>query len=113
MHLLHRHGHGTLAVERHAPGEYSYLNLAVTNGRESVATRFTTDPDDDGESLYLHRGRTYVCEDGVCHMIEPKRGEGAVLVSSEALSDDPGWEAIPRNRLVTISADGACVLSAL
>ena len=46
-------------------------------------------------------------------MIEPKRGEGAVLVSSEALSDDPGWEAIPRNRLVTISADGACVLSAL
>jgi predicted glutamine amidotransferase len=100
-------------VDRHAAGSASYLNLAVTNGRESVATRFTTEPDDEGESLYLHRGRLYRCEDGVCHMVSPATGSGAVLVSSEALSDDPGWEPIPRNHMVTIDAAGGCTLSTI
>ncbi|HLQ37738.1 MAG TPA: hypothetical protein VK348_08055 [Planctomycetota bacterium] len=33
------------------------------------------------------------------------RGRGPVLVSSEPLSEDPGWE-VPRNSLVLVRADG-------
>jgi predicted glutamine amidotransferase len=36
-----------------------------------------------------------------------------VLVSSEPLSDDDGWDAIPRNHLVGIAADGSTTQRAL
>ena len=92
-------------VERHAPGERSYLNLALSNGRASLVTRFTTHPDYPGETLYLHRGRRYVCEGGVCRMVAPEAEGGAVIVSSERLSQDPGWEVVPPNHLVAIGED--------
>lgn len=85
-----------------APGEdESYVNCAVTDGEAAVACRFTTDADEPS-SLYLHTGRRYVCEGGVCRMLEPERGREAVIVSSERLSDDPGWQKVPRNSLVII-----------
>lgn len=92
-------------VETHAPGEESYLNFALTNGRSTVVTRFTTEADYPGESLHLHRGRRYVCEGGVCRMIAPEQDGGAVIVASERLSADPGWETVPRNHLVAISEE--------
>lgn len=94
-------------VERYAPGTDSYLNFAVSNGRASAVTRFTTRAGYEGESLYIHRGRRYVCEDGVCRMLEATGESGAVIVSSERLSRDPGWEKIPPNHLVAIGEDRA------
>ncbi|MEZ5980584.1 MAG: class II glutamine amidotransferase [Planctomycetota bacterium] len=88
-------------------GEASYLNFAVTNGECAVVTRFTTLEDYDGESLYVHRGRRYVCDGGVCRMVAPDESGGAVIVSSERLSDDPGWEVVPRNHAVVVSDGGA------
>lgn len=95
----------TELVRQHAPGEESCLNLAVTDGESLVACRFTDEEDDEGESLYVHSGRRYECEDGVCRMIEPKPdGSSAVIVSSERLSDDDGWRPIPRNHVVMVDA---------
>jgi predicted glutamine amidotransferase len=87
--------------------EASFLNLAMSDGQEAVACRFTTLPDYDGESLWLHTGRLYVCVNGQCRMLSPDRGRGCVLVSSEPLSDDSGWDPIPRNALVLIKQDGS------
>ncbi|MFN7591128.1 MAG: class II glutamine amidotransferase [Planctomycetota bacterium] len=87
--------------------EPSFLNVAMSDGHEAVACRFTTLADYDGESLWLHTGRLYVCVNGQCRMLAPDRGRGCVLVSSEPLSDDDGWDAIPRNHLVGIAADGS------
>ncbi len=87
--------------------EPSFLNVAMSDGQEAVACRFTTLADYDGESLWLHTGRLYVCVNGQCRMLSPDRGRGCVLVSSEPLSDDDGWDAIPRNHLVGIAADGS------
>ena len=84
----------------------SYLNLAFSDGECAVACRYTTEADYDGESLYVHTGRVYVCHGGVCRMLSPDRGRGCVLVSSEPLSDDPGWDMMPRNSLVLIHKDG-------
>lgn len=90
----------------HGSGEPSYLNLALTDGESAAACRFTTEADYAGESLYVHTGRVYACHDGVCKMLAPDRGRGCVLVSSEPLSQDPGWDEVPRNSLVLIEPDG-------
>jgi predicted glutamine amidotransferase len=90
----------------HGQGEHSYLNLALSDGESAVACRFTTEPGYDGESLFVHTGRVYVCHGGVCRMLSPERGRGCVLVSSEPLSEDPGWDPLPRNSIVVVSKDG-------
>lgn len=92
-------------VARLAPGTPSYLNFAVSNGKVSVVTRFTDHPTYPGESLHLHRGKRYVCEDGVCRMVSPGTAGTAVILSSESLSGDPGWETVPPNHLVAIDGD--------
>lgn len=92
-------------VHRHGPGAPSYLNLAVSDGEHAVACRFTDDPDSAGETLFVHTGHEYVCEDGVCRMVPPDSGAGCVLVASEPLSDDPGWDEVPPNSLVKLLGD--------
>lgn len=91
-------------VSMHDDGE-SDLNIAISDGVTSVACRYTSAPDRDPMSLYLHRGQQYICEEGVCRMIEPEKGTGAVIVSSEPLSKDPGWVKVPRNHMVVIHED--------
>lgn len=91
----------TLALQ-HGEAEPSYLNFAVSNGAVSAVTRFSNAPDHGGESLHLNRGRRYVCEGSVCRMVEPDGPSTAVVVSSEPLSEDAGWEAVPANHVVTI-----------
>lgn len=102
---LERAVQGALSLAAlHAPDEASTLNLALSDGRAAVALRFTTDRSYAGESLHLHRGRRYVCEDGMCRMLAPEDGAaGAVIVASERLSDDPGWEMVPRDHMVLVS----------
>lgn len=84
------------------------LNIAVSDGTQAVACRYTTAADRDPSSLYVHTGRRYVCEGGTCRMMSPERGHGAVIISSEPLSDDAGWQKIPKNHMVAVHADGVC-----
>lgn len=85
--------------------EPSLLNLALCDGARAVVSRYTSDPREPANSLYLHVGRAYVCEDGVCRMVDPDIGTGALIVASEPLSPDPGWERVPENHLVTVDRD--------
>jgi glutamine amidotransferase len=104
--LLERAVHRVLRLtERHAPGEPSDLNLVLSDGRSSVACRLTTAAPETAASLHLHYGRRYVCEGRVCRMVDPEEGAGAVLVSSERLSEDPGWQTVPVGHLVTVGPD--------
>jgi len=86
-------------------GEHSYLNIAVADGRSAVALRWTTDDPAHASSLYVHTGRRYECKDGACAMIQPEAGQGAVIVSSERLSNDPGWQIIQPNQAVLVNED--------
>lgn len=92
-------------VESHGGGAPSYFNVAVSNGRGAVVSRFASDDHYGGESLYVNRGRRFVCEDGLCRMATPHEDGGAILVSSEALSEDPGWEPIPDDHLIVVAED--------
>lgn len=93
-------------ARKHGDGAFSYLNLALTDGESAVACRYTTEPDYDGESLFVHTGRLYVCHHGECRMLAPEKGRGCVLVSSEPLSDDYGWQPIGRNSMVLVTKAG-------
>ena len=81
------------------------LNVAVSNGEGAVVSRVCEDGAACCDSLYVHEGKKYVCELGSCRMVEPTEGHGAVIVASEPLSDDPGWDMVPVNHLVVVRAD--------
>ena len=86
--------------------EGSTLNLAVSDGRRAVVSKYVSEPGADGASLYYHIGRSYVCNKGECHMEAPEEsGPSAVIVSSEPLSGDPGWTPVPTNHFVCIDED--------
>jgi glutamine amidotransferase len=87
-----------------APGEQMYVNAVLTNGRDAVACRYTTDDPDAGSSLHLNQGQRYVCENGVCRMLDTINS-GSVIVSSEPLSDDAGWTTFEPNSMALLSGD--------
>lgn len=82
--------------------EASYMNMVLTDGSISIAVRFTTDDPKNADSLYLNIGKRYICDDGVCYMHDPGEHEKAVIISSEPLSTDPGWEPVPVNSMVVV-----------
>lgn len=84
---------------RHAP-----LNFAVCDGNQAVVSRYTSG-DGEAPSLYLHTGKKYVCEDGVCHMVEAEREHQAVIIASEPLTEEPSWRPVPNNRIVLVHPD--------
>ena len=85
--------------------EPSLLNLALCDGTRAVVSRYVSDAETPANTLYVHSGRRYVCEQGRCRMIEPDEGSGAVIVASEPLSRDPGWDRVPANHLVRVDQD--------
>jgi len=92
-------------LHSHASEAFVLLNLVLTDGKNAVATRFSTDPNSI-ESLYINSGTHYHCDDdGVCHVLNKKGDAQAVLVSSEPLNSDQGWQAVPKNHMALISED--------
>lgn len=85
----------------------TYLNIAITDGERGVACRFSTDSDENTPTLFVYRHGVYSCEGGVCRLDRagPGSHDGAVVVSSEALTDASGWEEVPLNSMVVISTD--------
>lgn len=89
------------------------LNLALSDGESFVACRYATPRPENAPSLHVHAGRSYVCERGVCRMVEHEHDDGAVIVSSEALSDDPDWQVIAPGDVVLVSAEREVVIRPL
>ena len=89
------------AVRLYGGGESSYLNCALSDGDHAVVSRFTDSPEHPPESLYYFTGDLYPVAE-----VEETRESGAygspVIVSSERLTDDPAWQAIPPNQMVIL-----------
>lgn len=83
--------------------EPAYLNMVVTNGLFVVGTRYVTDPKEEALTLYHSTGSRYICEDGVCHMLDPEERDQAVLIVSEKLTDiAKDWKEVPNNHFVIV-----------
>lgn len=85
--------------------EHHYLNIAVADGTHAVVTRYTSDVPDNADSLYYSIGRRYSQVGGATQMQACEMGRGCVIVSSERLSDDAGWEPVPVNHMVVIRGE--------
>ena len=85
--------------------EPSLLNLAVTDGKCAVVSRYISREPDKANSLYVHSGSRYECAGGICRMAPASKGNLAVIVASEPLSDDPGWQPIAPNHLTVVHED--------
>ena len=84
----------------------SYYNFAVTDGQSVAAIRYVSDPTVEPASLYYAAGRKYQCTNGVCQLIDCDRGEEAIVIASERLSDADGhWIRVAPNHLLTVSKD--------
>ena len=86
--------------------EPSLLNLAVTDGNSAAVSRYVSrSSDEKANTLYLHTGSTYACDEERCRMEEAADGRGAVLIASEPLSGDKGWEPVPPNSMVVVRSN--------
>ena len=83
-------------------GVPSLLNLVLTDGENTVITRYISDDRQEPHSLYLHTGSAYECIDGVCRMSNRSESGKTVLVASEPLSSDDGWTPVARNSMLLI-----------
>ncbi|MDH5761236.1 MAG: class II glutamine amidotransferase [Gemmatimonadota bacterium] len=89
------------AVREHGDGKPSFLNVAVSDGRHVAVSRFTDDPGEEPESLYLLRGEMYEPAGRRFQRRADDEGE-AMVVSSERLTDDDRWEVVPPNSLLVL-----------
>ena len=89
-------------VAQHGDGESSFLNVAVADGHHVAVCRFDTDVRESPESLYLLHGEMYEPA-GRRFPERRKDDEGeAMVVSSERLTGDPRWRAVPPSSMLVL-----------
>jgi len=84
-------------VRDHGDNHPSYLNVAISDGHVAVVSRFTDDSGHKPESLYYFTGQLYNQES------QDNEGPGAVLVSSERLTNQEGWMEVPANHIIMLN----------
>ncbi|HEY7841628.1 MAG TPA: class II glutamine amidotransferase [Gammaproteobacteria bacterium] len=92
-------------VAQHGGAEPSYLNCAVSDGDHAVVSRFTNDTQHPPETLYWFTGDLYPRVE-FDETREPGASQRSVIISSERLTPDPGWESIPPNFMVVLRRNG-------
>lgn len=82
-------------VRKYGDDEPSYLNVAISDGKMVVVSRFTNDVEDSPESLYYFSGPLY-------KSVEDEGDELPLIVSSERLSNHSDWQEVPANHIIKI-----------
>lgn len=83
----------------------AYFNFAVTDGHNIVASRCGTDPDMQ-QTLYLSKGRHFICGDNGFEMIPADGRTEAIIIASEPLTGNrKQWTPVPANHVVSVSPE--------
>ena len=69
-----------------------------------MISRYTNDSEFLPETLYYYCGHLYES------VGQDQLGSDAVVVSSERLTDDPGWQPVPPNHLIILSRGQSPIL---
>jgi ergothioneine biosynthesis protein EgtC len=86
-------------------GAASFLNVAVSDGDRAAVCRFTDSTDVAAESLYyISRVLYEPAFSGPKRRVHER--SRSTVVSSERLTDDPGWQAVPPGQMVAVDRDG-------
>ena len=86
--------------------EESRYNFAVTDGQNTIATRYVTDATKNAHSLYYASGEAFEAVEGRYRMRAAERHPKAVIVASEPLTEERAdWTAVPMNHVVVITPE--------
>jgi predicted glutamine amidotransferase len=91
-----------LAFSHDEGQESSFLNVAVADGSRAAVARFTDDDTEQPESLYYLEGEMY---EPAGRRFTDQRSEDdglPVVVSSERLTEDDRWVAVPPNHIMVL-----------
>lgn len=78
------------------------LNLAVTDGRSSVSSRYTCSTPSTAHTLYYTRGTGVEYKDKKCCVAKDPNNQPMTIVSSEPLGAQFECEVVPPNHLVVV-----------
>ncbi len=86
--------------------EPASLNVAITNGKFTLATKYISDSAQKPNTLYYSSGSRFECHGGVCHMLPVSSSQHSVLIVSEKLTKfDKDWQEVPLNHFVVVNED--------
>jgi predicted glutamine amidotransferase len=84
----------------------SVYNLVISDGKRLLATRYSTDPNNESRTLYYSRGQKYVCEGNQCRMIPENGSAASILIVSEKLDEFVDeWVPVADNTILLIDED--------
>jgi len=90
-------------VKADGDGAPSALNVAVSDGVHAAVSRFTSHPTALPDSLYTLHDHIYPTTSQEFAERRSEEHGAAVVVSSERLTDHPGWRAVPPNHIVAFA----------
>jgi predicted glutamine amidotransferase len=80
--------------------------MVITDGTRVIATRYSSNPEEESRTLYFTKGRKYVCEGNICKMLPEDGGNGSILIVSEKLDEFvKEWVKIPENNALLVEKD--------
>ncbi|KAI8053871.1 nucleophile aminohydrolase [Syncephalis plumigaleata] len=108
--ILHKAMERTIALinewlDEENINEISLMNFAVTDGETVVCSRYITDAQYEGASLYFSSGTRFESyKPGHYRMIKADKREDIVVIASEPLTfERTDWLTIPSNTIVVIT----------
>ena len=85
-------------------GDYSLLNVVITDGTRLIATRYESSNAEEQNSLFYSLG-DYVLQEigeGLMHTVNPDK-PGAILVASEPINEIGNeWIEVPDNHILIV-----------
>lgn len=92
-------------LKNHGKVGCSYYNICITDGKRLIASRYSTDPEIEPESLHYLKGSFFWSEEEFLqnsHTVMPQ----GVIVASEQLTDfNLQWQRIPKNHFLLVDED--------
>ncbi len=93
----------TQLVKQFSKHGASFFNICLTDGKRLIATRYCSDKNRTPESMHYSVGSRFVAQDRHYHMLQEGTKHGAVLITSERLTNaDAEWHDVPVNHLLMV-----------
>eukprot|EP00736_Rhodelphis_marinus_P000652 Rmarinus@m.15857 len=88
--------------------EPMYMNIALTDGRTVLVSRYVSLRQKQPSSLFFASGTRFECDRGDSKMLQSERREDVLIVCSEPLTNERAdWLEVPANHLLVASGSPA------